>query len=176
MTHDSSLQFSECQYLFPLHPHLPQDGRMPYRDGNVNIPDFVCIFQGRNEARVSLQLWVLCLCPDREAAGSRNSAGFLLPWPSLLAQGKCLAYASVPALISAPPPDDLNSCCSMNFWETQGTTTQMNYCWDNSAHVFSQPVMTIFKSSHSLGQGKPSRAFTLLNLLSKETGSCTQST
>lgn len=149
---------------------------MPYRDGNVNIPGFVFIFQGRNEARASLQLWVLCLCPDRQAAGSRDSTGFLFPWPSFLLRASAWPTPQSLALVSAPPPDDLNSGCSMNFWETQGTTSQMNYCWDNSAHVFSQPVMTTFKSSYSPGQGKPSGAFTLLNLLSRATEGCTQST
>lgn len=162
-------------YFHCIH-HLPQDGRMPYRDGNVNIPQVLCAFF---EAEMRQEL--ACILgpvpvPRRQAAGSRDSTGFLLPWPSLLLRASAWPMPQSPALISAPPTDDLNSGCSMNFWETQRTSTRMNYCWDNSAYLFSQLVMTAFKSSHSPGQGKPSRAFTLLNLLSRETGGCIQST
>lgn len=54
-----------------------------------------------------------------------------------------------PALFSASPPVDLNSCCSTNSWETQGVTTKVNHCQDNSGLVFSQPLTTTLKSSHS---------------------------
>ncbi|KAI1243224.1 hypothetical protein IHE44_0000812 [Lamprotornis superbus] len=66
-------------------------------------------FTGRNEARASLQLWVLCLCPDRQAAGSRDSTGFLFPWPSRLPMASAWPTPQSLALISALPPDDLNS-------------------------------------------------------------------
>lgn len=63
-----------------------------------------------------------------------------------------------PAPFFAFPPVDLNSCCSTNSWETQGVTTKVNHCRDNSGLVFSQPVTTdnVQKQPFSWPKASPS--------------------
>lgn len=116
-----------------------QAGRMPYGHEKGNIPGLVCVFQGRTETSKPAVLGNEPV--PRQAAGSRDLAAFLPPWPSLLyiaiaserlfLTHACLALSwptawLMPqslALFSASPPVDLQSGCSMNSWETQGVTS-----------------------------------------------------
>lgn len=92
MTSESKLQLN-FHPVFPLHrhTHLPQDGRMPYKDEKVNKPrklDRAPVLPRKTQTRASVQLSASSLCPDvRQNPGSRQASSLpgqtcsTLYWP-----------------------------------------------------------------------------------------------